>query len=248
MKTQYSIQGMHCDGCATKIAGALQKVPGVKSASVGLAAKSAVIDSDSEIPFSMLSQAVAALGKYVLSEKQEAQTNGSVAAFVAKARTYLPLIVAFGLVTCWTLFRRIALGWDLHSAMHDFMGAFFLIFGGLKVLNWRGFAESYRAYDPLAIKSRLYAYLYPAIELYLGIGYQFRFQNAFFQEIILNTLTVMILGVATVGVLKALKQRQRIQCACLGGFFSIPITWFTVFENVLMIIMAIYMQIVFGKV
>ena len=61
-----------------------------------------------------------------------------------KAKPYFPLIIAFGSVVCWTIFRRVTLGWDAHGAMCDFMGAFFLIFGGLKLITWPRFAESFR--------------------------------------------------------------------------------------------------------
>jgi hypothetical protein len=32
-----------------------------------------------------------------------------------------------------------------------------------------------------------------------------------------------------------------VQCACMGGFFSIPITWVTFYEDALMAAMALFM-------
>jgi hypothetical protein len=124
------------------------------------------------------------------------------------------------------------------------MGGFFLLLGTLKVISWKKFAESYQGYDPLAMRVPIYAYIYPAIEVLLGIMYQFRFDN----ELLWNILTVLILGIATIGIIKVLRKKEVVKCACIGGLFSIPITWFTVFENVLMIGMAIYMQIFFGSI
>ena len=128
--------------------------------------------------------------------------------------------------------------------MHDFMGSFFLIFGTLKVLNWKKFIESYQSYDPLAKWFPVYAYTYPALEVFLGIIYQFRLGL----EIYWNIMTSVILGSATIGAISVLKSGKEVRCACLGGSFKIPITWFTVFENGLMIAMAVYMQIFFGKI
>lgn len=126
--------------------------------------------------------------------------------------------------------------------MHDFMGAFFLLFGALKVFSWKGFAKSYRRYDPVAKYSPLYAYLYPAVEVFLGVMYFFKLG----EELFLNTLTILILGSATIGVLGVLKRGETVQCACVGSYFAVPISWFTVFENFLMIGMAIYMVAVWG--
>ncbi|MCI1935573.1 MAG: cation transporter [Bifidobacteriaceae bacterium] len=41
---QYSIEGMKCEGCATKVQDAFVKVPGVISAQVNLADKSATVE------------------------------------------------------------------------------------------------------------------------------------------------------------------------------------------------------------
>lgn len=151
-------------------------------------------------------------------------------------KTYIPLIIVFSSVVVWTLARRLLLGWNMDDAMHDFMGAFFLIFGMLKVISWKMFAENFQGYDPLAAKSKTYAYIYPAIEVLLGIAYQFHLPGSTFY----NLVTIAILSCTTIGVLRALSQKHKIACACLGGYFNIPITWFTVFENVLMIAMAIW--------
>jgi hypothetical protein len=159
-------------------------------------------------------------------------------------KKYLPLIIAFSVIILWTIIHQYVSGWSLHYAMHDFMGGFFLLLGTLKVISWKKFAESYQGYDPLAMRVPIYAYIYPAIEVLLGIMYQFRFDN----ELLWNILTVLILGIATIGIIKVLRKKEVVKCACIGGLFSIPITWFTVFENVLMIGMAIYMQIFFGSI
>lgn len=41
---QYAIEGMKCDGCATTVQDAFAKVPGVVSAQVNLADKSATVE------------------------------------------------------------------------------------------------------------------------------------------------------------------------------------------------------------
>jgi len=154
-------------------------------------------------------------------------------------RTYLPLVLALTVIAGWVALRATLLGFELARAMRDAMGGFFLVFGGMKVVNWRSFAENYRMYDPIAARSRLYAYLYPAIELYLGIGYQFGPAAAVFDARALHVVTIAVLGIATVGVVRHLRtMKPGIRCACLGALFNVPLSWATVAENAAMILMA----------
>lgn len=225
MKITYLIDGMHCKSCKSKVETALGRLPGVSAVEVSLSGE-AVVESAQELTAQQVSTALLQAGDYKIR-------TGSWA-----IKKYIPLIVAFGCVVLWTIGRRAILGWQMDAAMYDFMGAFFLVFGGLKVVSWKGFAQNFQGYDPMAAKWPFYAYLYPAIEIFLGIAYQFRLpgQTAY------NIATVAILGCTTVGVVAALSSKRKIQCACLGGYFNIPITWFTVFENVLMIAMAVLVE------
>lgn len=221
MKTTYLIDGMHCQKCINKVEAALGKLPGVTAVEVMLG--EAVVESTPQLSVQQISTALLQAGDYRIK-------TGSWA-----IKTYLPLIIAFGSVVLWTIVQRALLGWQMDAAMYDFMGAFFLVFGGLKVVSWKSFAQNFQGYDPLAAKWPFYAYLYPAIEIFLGIAYQFRLPG----QTVYNIATVAILGCTTIGVVKALSSKRKIQCACLGGYFNIPITGFTVFENVLMIAMAV---------
>ena len=57
------------------------------------------------------------------------------------------------------------------SWMHDFMGFFLVVFSMFKLFDLEGFADGFQMYDPLARPIRPYAYLYPFVELGLGLGY-----------------------------------------------------------------------------
>jgi hypothetical protein len=49
------------------------------------------------------------------------------------------------------------------------MGVFFIVFGALKVIKLKAFAEAFAGYDLLAMKSKVYALVYPFIEIALGV-------------------------------------------------------------------------------
>ena len=61
--------------------------------------------------------------------------------------------------------------WNWMDWMHDFMGFFLVVFSMFKFFNLEGFADGFHMYDLLAKPFRPYAYIYPFIELALGLGY-----------------------------------------------------------------------------
>lgn len=142
---------------------------------------------------------------------------------------FMPLVVAFVAVILWTAIREIN-GFEFGRAMANFMGGFFLLFGAMKSANWRNFSNAFADYDPIARRSRIYAYLYPALEVGLGVAYL-----TGFAMLLVNLITLLVMSVGAVGISQRLKQKTKpIQCACLGGFFNIPLSGFTVFEDLLM--------------
>jgi hypothetical protein len=52
-------------------------------------------------------------------------------------------------------------------------------------------------------------------------------------------LTLVIMIVSTIGVRKALG--RKIQCVCIGTWFSLPLTKVTIVENLVMAAMALVM-------
>ncbi len=154
-------------------------------------------------------------------------------------KDFLPLIIIFAVILGFTIVRQMYLGWCPHLFMADFMGSFFIVFGGFKVLNWHGFAEAYAMYDIIAKRSKLYAYAYPLIELSLGALY-FLGWYPFHTNLI--TLVVMLVGAMGVGI--ELSKGKTIVCACLGAVFKLPMTYVTLFEDLLMAGMALVMLLI----
>ena len=60
--------------------------------------------------------------------------------------------------------------------MLQFMGIVFLLLSILKLINIKGFANMFVQYDLIAKKSKIYAYIYPFIEFFLGLMYLFTFK------------------------------------------------------------------------
>ncbi len=144
-------------------------------------------------------------------------------------KKFAPLMAIFSFIAAFTLGMQIAHGWSLENAMLDFMAAFFLMFGLFKVVRLRAFAKAYASYDLLGGRSRVYAHVYPFLEVGLGLAYYARWELT-----IVNWVALVLMAVSALGVWVAFLRRRKIEGAYLG----------TLAEDLLMLAMAIYM--VFG--
>lgn len=149
-----------------------------------------------------------------------------------------PLLIAFGGVI---ILAAIYLYFNpsertLHRSMAVVMAAFFSIFGGLKALSWKQFAVKFALYDIIAKQSRLYAYCYPGLELLLAYSYW----RGFFPSLT-NAVASTVLLIGAIGIWKKLQKGTDVTCACIGAWFTIPLTKITLAENIIMGGMALVM-------
>lgn len=115
-----------------------------------------------------------------------------------------------------------------------FMGIVFLILSSLKLIDVKGFSNMFVQYDLIAKRSKAYAYTYPFIELALAILFLSKFQVK-----IAAAVTVIIMGVGAIGIGKNLFSKNKVRCACLGAKIKVPLTRFTLVEDIVMTIMGL---------
>ncbi len=147
-------------------------------------------------------------------------------------RDFLPLIAMVSLVLLLTAGGVYVLE---QALMLAFMGYFFLVFGTLKVLRLQGFVEAYQKYDVLAMRSSVYAYVYPFLELSFAVAYLWAWQV---EAVSVIVFVIMLIG--AYGVYRKLRAKEEIPCACLGTVFKVPMTWVTLGEDLLMAGMALW--------
>lgn len=148
--------------------------------------------------------------------------------------TYRPLLLVLGYLVGIVVLIEVTVGsFDWMRAMRNFMGGFFLAFSFFKLLDLNGFVDSFQTYDILARPMRAYSYAYPFMELSLGVAYLVGFA-----PIATNLVTLSVMLVGIVGVSLALVQKRRIQCACLGTVFNLPMSKVTLIEDGVMAVMA----------
>jgi hypothetical protein len=88
-------------------------------------------------------------------------------------------------------------------------------------------------YDIVAKKIKAWGFIYAFIELGLGIAYATNFQ-----PLITNIVTLIVMSVSIIGVLQSVFNKRKIQCACLGAVFNLPMSTVTIIEDFLMIVMS----------
>ena len=148
---------------------------------------------------------------------------------------FYPLVGILLLVGALTTVGVLYLG---QVAMVAFMGYFFVVFGGLKVMRLGGFVEAYQMYDVVAKRSKVYAYTYPFLEL----GFGFAYLLTWHMEAV-SVVVVVVMLVSAYGVYRKLKEHEEIPCACLGTVFKVPMTWVTLGEDLLMAGMALWLLV-----
>lgn len=154
---------------------------------------------------------------------------------VTPIQVYFPLILISAYLMGFVLLLEIQnRSFDGMRMMVHFMSGFFFVFSFFKFLDLKGFASAYQTYDLVARKYPIYGFAYPFIELGLGIGYLLC-GNCW----VVNLLTLLVMAVSSFGVLQSIAKNKNITCACLGTVFQFPMSKVTLFEDLLMLLMAL---------
>lgn len=239
MKTQtiYTISGMTCNNCVARVQAALAPYAAevevtLKPPQIRLAGQKENIEALNALLKNVGNYVI---GAEILPEIQTQNYEGEKSFFA----TYKPLLLVFFYILLATLAVEMTSGeFNLHRFMPNFMAGFFLVFSFFKFLDLKGFAQSYTMYDVLAKRVPAYAYIYPFIEIGLGAAYILAPSH-----ILTSTVTLIVMLLSLIGVVQAVLSRQKIQCACLGTGFNLPMSKVTIIEDLLMAAMAAWMLI-----
>jgi copper chaperone CopZ len=262
----YPLQGLHCGACVAKVTKALQ--PLADEVSVTLAPMQVSLGNP-HADLVQLQAAVAQAGNYILqpnlpvAQQNIAQaapdivassiTDGAQKSWLA---TYYPLLLILAFILGGSLLIQIGLhaaamgepmGLGMHvmmglhtvtagETMRYFMAGFFLVFAFFKLLDVRAFASAYAGYDLVAARWPTWGLLYPFVELALGMAYL-----ANYNPVLTSWATIIVMGFSAIGVIRAVLSKTKIQCACLGTVFQLPMSTVTIVEDVGMVLMAVAM-------
>ena len=151
-------------------------------------------------------------------------------------KQWIPLGVVFSYIVGLTILASITGPSSTYTVSSYLMGYFFVIFSLFKLLDLQAFALGYQEYDIIAQKNKYWGYIYPFIELLLGILYLLTVDAA-----ALHIATIILATVTCISVLIKLAKHETFQCVCLGTVFKIPLTIVSLIEYAFMGLMAVLM-------
>jgi glutaredoxin len=158
-----------------------------------------------------------------------------------KAPSYRPVLAVFAVTAAMASATGYAVqGRPLTLRSAEWFIAFSMCaLAMLKLQNLEKFSNTFLGYDLLAQRWVRYAYLYPLAELLAGL------------LMVAGTLTwlsaPLALFIGVVGAASVIKavylDKRELKCACVGGDSNVPLGALSLTENLLMIVMGIWMPL-----
>jgi len=230
MTEKYEITGMTCQNCVKKVRAKINALADISHSHVQLNSPQLVMETAKPISVEKIRAALPSYTVKSLNPTIEHATEKEES-FIS---TYKPLLMIVAFIAGVSLLAQypfLEFSWMLF--MRHFMAGFFIVFAFFKLLNLEGFANSYAMYDILAGRWKTWGYIYPFLELALGIAYLVNMEPQ-----LIGIITILLLSIGSIGVIKSNLDKRTIQCACLGDVFNLPMSVVTIIENVVMLIMA----------
>ena len=249
------IHGLHCSSCVRKVEQALK--PFADAVKVTLEPMQVqLIGLKSHASFEAMANAVAEIGDYRLESNQQSIQKLTPVTDAKKQitvkdrwmnwlKSYKPLLLIVVFILGASVLVQLgqhaehSMGFAAVSGsetMRYFMAGFFLVFAFFKLLDLRAFADAYAGYDLLSARWHGWGYVYPFVELALGMAYLSNFKPFFTAWV-----TLAVMGFSSVGVILAVMRKSSIRCACLGTVFQLPMSTVTIVEDIGMVAMAVLM-------
>jgi len=155
--------------------------------------------------------------------------------------TYQPMIAIFTV----TFLMALGLHFTFFTTLIDiriiewFIAISMCVLAIQKLRDLDAFSNQFITYDLLAMRQVRYAYVYPFAEAYAGIG-----MLASLSPWLVSPIALFIGSIGAISVIKAVYvDKRELKCACVGGNSNVPLGFVSLTENLMMIIMAIWMWV-----
>ena len=153
-----------------------------------------------------------------VSDKREYRKFLGVLLFIFFAATLMSTLITFR-----------PLDW-----LRWFVGSFLLVFGGFKLISFDSFLQVFPRYDPLAARFTWYAYMYPLVEVLLGVFYILDIAPGF-----RYTVTFIMVTFGLIGMITNLdRQGPSTDNTWLGNIFKLPMSTAILFEDAIIAVLA----------
>ena len=235
MRLIYKIEGVSCGACVAKINSVISRIPQVNEFSIDPKTNILSLNTLSDFDINNLKKTLNEIGGYSLSQINSPGINEQAPrSFISVYKPLLITIAFIGFVCAIVQFPFVEFSFGIF--MRHFMAGFFIVFSFFKLLDLNGFVKAFKMYDLLANRFNIWAYFYPFIELLLGVLFLLGVYATH-----VSLATIIVLSISTIGVVNSNLKKEKIQCACLGSVFNLPMSKVTIIENLSMIVMALIM-------
>jgi len=226
---------MTCQGCADSIDNALTSKEFTITSNVNLDKSELTLEANKDITLSEINSVVKELGNYKIINSGSDVVNNFIEFIISKKT----LLIALLIVLLSSILIQVPLeNFLLDNWMISYMGIFFLIFSFLKLIDIKGFSVTFSRYDMISKIIPSFAIIYPFLELVLALSF---LSKSFL--FIAYLLTLIFMTSQFIGVFISLQRKEIIRCACMGSSINLEISYLTLFENFIMIVMSFYMII-----
>jgi len=155
--------------------------------------------------------------------------------------SYRPVFMIFSV----SFLMAMAINWAISESLltvhllESFIAISMCILGIQKLQDIEGFSNMFLGYDLLAQRVVRYAYVYPFAETLAGV--------LMLAGALLWLAIPVALFIGTIGAISVFKavyiDKRELKCACVGGDSNVPLGFISLTENMMMIMMAIWMII-----
>ncbi len=153
--------------------------------------------------------------------------------------TYTPVMAIFAVGLLLALAMQYAMMTSILSirTLMLFIAFSMTLLAVQKLRDLFSFTNSFITYDLLAMRYLRYAYIYPFLEAFAGIG-----MVAMLPAVVIAPISLFIGTVGAISVVKAVYiDKRELKCACVGGDSNVPLGFVSLSENLFMIGGAILM-------
>jgi hypothetical protein len=146
---------------------------------------------------------------------------------------HVPLFVLIAVSITAALAISAGYGGAIGMPMHAYMGFSLCTFAMLKLFDLPRFVGGFAMYDLAAMRWRAWGFIYPFLELGLGLAY-----FAYFMPTQAYVATIVLFGLNFISVIAAMDRGADVDCACMGTSLRVPLSTVTAAEDVIMVLMA----------
>lgn len=153
--------------------------------------------------------------------------------------TYTPVIAIFAVTLLLSLaFSLSGAGLSVYT-LELFVALTMAVLAIQKLQDLTSFSNSFITYDLFAMKVIPYAYVYPFLEAFVGIG-----MIAALPAYMVAPVSLFIGSIGAVSVIKAVYiDKRALKCACVGGDSNVPLGFISLTENLFMIAAGLWMLV-----